>query len=182
MIQSNFFQHHHIRALLLMCVVLLSVRMQAQSSNARLTMEIRNATLESLVKRLENSTGFTFVYGEEVRLNGRISLQVKQLTISELLEQAFRDQPVEFSINGKHIVLRKREMPKKKERRRFTISGCVTEQGSAETLIGANVTEGRYATGTSTNTFGLYSLTLPEGEVSLTFPTWASGRNRAALF
>lgn len=68
MIQSNFFQHHHIRALLLMCVVLLSVRMQAQSSNARLTMEIRNATLESLVKRLENSTGFTFVYGEEVRL------------------------------------------------------------------------------------------------------------------
>lgn len=169
MIQSNFFQHHHIRALLLMCVVLLSVRMQAQSSNARLTMEIRNATLESLVKRLENSTGFTFVYGEEVRLNGRISLQVKQLTISELLEQAFRDQPVEFSINGKHIVLRKREMPKKKERRRFTISGCVTEQGSAETLIGANVTEGRYATGTSTNTFGLYSLTLPEGEVSLTF-------------
>lgn len=169
MIQSNFFQHHHIRALLLMCVVLLSVRMQAQSSNARLTMEIRNATLESLVKRLENSTGFTFVYGEEVRLNSRISLQVKQLTISELLEQAFRDQPVEFSINGKHIVLRKREMPKKKERRRFTISGCVTEQGSAETLIGANVTEGRYATGTSTNTFGLYSLTLPEGEVSLTF-------------
>lgn len=152
-----------------MCVVLLSVRMQAQSSNARLTMEIRNATLESLVKRLENSTGFTFVYGEEVRLNSRISLQVKQLTISELLEQAFRDQPVEFSINGKHIVLRKREMPKKKERRRFTISGCVTEQGSAETLIGANVTEGRYATGTSTNTFGLYSLTLPEGEVSLTF-------------
>lgn len=97
-----------------MCVVLLSVRMQAQSSNARLTMEIRNATLESLVKRLENSTGFTFVYGEEVRLNSRISLQVKQLTISELLEQAFRDQPVEFSINGKHIVLRKREMPKKR--------------------------------------------------------------------
>ena len=169
MILSDLFQRHHIRTLLLVCVVLLNSQAQAQNPDARLTMEIRNATLESLVKQLENSTGYTFVYGEEVRLNGRISLQVKQLTIGELLEQAFRDQPVEFSINGKHIVLRRREMPKKKERRRFTISGCVTERGSAETLIGANVTEGRYATGTSANTFGLYSLTLPEGEVSLTF-------------
>ena len=135
MIQSNFFQHHHIRVLFLMCVVLLSGTARSQSTDVRLTMEIRNATLESLVKQLENSTGFTFVYGDEVRLNGRISLQVKQLTISELLEQAFRDQPVEFSINGKHIVLRKREMPKKKERRRFTISGCITFRASSTVHI-----------------------------------------------
>ena len=44
---------------------------------------------------------------------------------------------------------------------RFTISGYVRETGSQEALIGVNVYLPGTTTGTTTNTYGFYSLTLP---------------------
>ncbi|WP_420149096.1 TonB-dependent receptor [Spirosoma sp.] len=44
---------------------------------------------------------------------------------------------------------------------RITISGYVREQGSQEALIGVNVYLPGTSTGTATNTYGFYSLTLP---------------------
>ncbi|MBN8822799.1 MULTISPECIES: TonB-dependent receptor [unclassified Spirosoma] len=44
---------------------------------------------------------------------------------------------------------------------RFTVSGYVRESGSLEALIGVNVYLPGTTTGTTTNTYGFYSLTLP---------------------
>lgn len=152
-----------------MCVVLLTASLHAQNKEARLNINIRNATLESFVKQLENATGFSFIYGEEVKLTRRITLDAKQQTISEILQQAFKNEPIKFEISGKHILLHKRPMPQKSVSRKFTISGYVTDGTSSETLIGANIFESRRSTGTATNPFGFYTLTLPEGETELSF-------------
>lgn len=45
----------------------------------------------------------------------------------------------------------------------FTISGYIYDEATGETLIGANVFEKAEFRGTSTNTYGFYSLTLPQG-------------------
>lgn len=161
--------HHHIRAVLLMCVVLLSSSLHAQNKEARINLIVRNATLESFVRQLENTTGFSFVYGEEVKLTRRITLEVRQKTVGEILQRAFEDEPIKFEITGKHILLQKRPVPQKPVSRKFTISGYVTDGASSETLIGANILESRRSTGTSTNPFGFYTLTLPEGEAELIF-------------
>lgn len=51
-----------------------------------------------------------------------------------------------------------------------TISGYVKDRDSGETLIGANVyVENDPTNGTITNTYGFYSLTLPEGKYTLVF-------------
>lgn len=53
---------------------------------------------------------------------------------------------------------------------RYTISGYVREQGSQEALIGVSVYLPGTSTGTTTNTYGFYSLTLPaQDSLSLTF-------------
>lgn len=49
----------------------------------------------------------------------------------------------------------------------YTISGRITDSATGETLIGANVFEKSNYTGTSTNTYGFYSLTLPAGSYEL---------------
>lgn len=171
MTDSIICSHHHIRTLLLMCVVFLSSALSAQVSNKepRLNLNIRNATLEKFVKQVENSTGFSFVYGEEVKLTRRITVEVKQKTLTEILELVFANEPIEFELSGTHILLRKRKSPQKPAVRKFTISGYVTDGASSETLIGANILESRRSTGTATNPFGFYSLTLPEGETELHF-------------
>lgn len=175
MTSSTICSHHRIRTVLLMCVVLLTPHsMPAQNKETRINLNIRNATLESFVKQLENATGFSFIYGEEVKLTHRITLEMKQKNISEILQRAFENEPITFEISGKHILLHKRPVPQKPVSRKFTISGYVTDGASSETLIGANILESRRSTGTATNPFGFYSLTLPEGKRNWFSPTWAT--------
>ncbi len=50
----------------------------------------------------------------------------------------------------------------------FTISGYVQDQESGERLIGANVFDPDQQLGTTTNTYGFFSLTLPAGSLRLT--------------
>ena len=50
----------------------------------------------------------------------------------------------------------------------YTISGYVTDAAAEETMIGATVYDHVNGSGTVTNAYGFYSLTLPEGAVELT--------------
>ena len=52
---------------------------------------------------------------------------------------------------------------------RLTISGYITDSDNGETLIGANVFVLEEAKGASTNEYGFYSLTLPEGTYTLQY-------------
>lgn len=51
---------------------------------------------------------------------------------------------------------------------KFTISGTVTDVGNGETMIGTNVYVEELKVGTTTNLYGFYSLTVPEGKYTLT--------------
>lgn len=50
---------------------------------------------------------------------------------------------------------------------RYTISGYIEDEATGEKLIGANVFDPNIELGTSTNTYGFYSLTLPKDSVYL---------------
>jgi hypothetical protein len=52
----------------------------------------------------------------------------------------------------------------------FTISGYIRDNESGETLIGANIyQQDNPVNGTTSNTYGFYSITLPEGDYRITF-------------
>jgi len=53
--------------------------------------------------------------------------------------------------------------------RKHTISGYVRESGSGELLIGVTVYLPQLKTGTATNTYGFYSLTLPADSLELVY-------------
>ncbi len=50
---------------------------------------------------------------------------------------------------------------------KYTLSGVITEATSNETLIGVTIAIPELRTGVTTNEYGFYSLTLPEGEYTL---------------
>ena len=45
---------------------LITTQIYAQNADARLSLTLRNATLKEFVKRIENSTGYSFIYSEEI--------------------------------------------------------------------------------------------------------------------
>ncbi|MCD8262390.1 MAG: carboxypeptidase-like regulatory domain-containing protein [Bacteroides sp.] len=51
----------------------------------------------------------------------------------------------------------------------YTISGTIRDAIARETLIGATILEGISGKGTTSNSYGFYSLTLPRGEVEVRF-------------
>lgn len=51
----------------------------------------------------------------------------------------------------------------------YTVSGIITEQSSGEVLIGSSVFIPEYSTGAISNSYGFYSITLPEGPCTLEF-------------
>ena len=53
--------------------------------------------------------------------------------------------------------------------KKYTVSGFMTDASSGESLIGAAVLEQGSGLGTVTNNYGYYTLTLPAGEVGLSF-------------
>ncbi|MGC1515280.1 MAG: TonB-dependent receptor, partial [Maribacter sp.] len=50
---------------------------------------------------------------------------------------------------------------------KFTLSGTISEENSNETLIGVTVGFPEQRTGVTTNEYGFYSITLPEGKYTL---------------
>ncbi len=52
---------------------------------------------------------------------------------------------------------------------KYTLSGTLTEAATGETLIGVNVIVPSLQTGTITNEYGFYSITLPEGEYEVVY-------------
>ena len=51
----------------------------------------------------------------------------------------------------------------------YTVSGYITDFSNGETVIGANIYCVELGLGTSANTYGFYSITLPQGSYSFTY-------------
>ncbi|WP_336526112.1 STN and carboxypeptidase regulatory-like domain-containing protein, partial [Bacteroides acidifaciens] len=170
--------HQPVRAFVLIGVVLLiATQAYAQNANARLSLTLQNATLKEFVKRIENSTGFSFIYGEEISVKHKISLKAKDKTLKEILELVFKDEQVNYQFSGRYILLQKKK-EKKTISRKFTVSGYITDGTSSETLIGVNIVESHQQQGTTTNPYGFYSITLPEGETELRFSYLGYGTSK----
>ena len=60
------------------------VLQKTNPAQTRLSIKLQNATLEEFVKQVEQKTGYRFIYGEEVRLNGREEKQTYAQVAEEL--------------------------------------------------------------------------------------------------
>ena len=107
-------------------VFFITAHVHAQNANARLSLTLRNATLKEFVKRIENSTGYSFIYSEEITIKHKINLQVKDKPLREILDLAFKNEQISYQFTGRHILLQKKKESKTVSRK-FTISGYVTD-------------------------------------------------------
>ena len=90
-------------------------------------------------------------------------------TLEDYLKAIIREQPVKYiERDGKVFLVATAPLKKK-----FTISGFITDRKSGERLIGASIYFPRKGVGTTSNFYGFYSVTLDED--SLDFHVTYSG-------
>ena len=94
--------HLPIRTLVLIGMVIL-ITAQAYAQNA-------NAPLKEFVKLIENSTGYSFIYSEEISISHKINLKVKDMPLHEILDLVFKDEPISYKFSERYILLQKKRV------------------------------------------------------------------------
>lgn len=159
-----------VKTWLLTCLLIMCfLSAKAQSPDAQLTFTLHNAGLKEFIKLIENSTGYSFIYGEEVRIKRKISLNITHEPLKKVLDRVFAGEEISYQFSGRYILLQVKKNKIQPAPKKYTVSGYVTDDNSSETLIGTNIIDTNRHQGTATNSYGFYSITLPEGKTTLRF-------------
>lgn len=159
---------YSIKGIFLILLLMISTTfIQAQKADLSFSIHLKKANLKEFIFEIEKASGYSFIYGEEIIFKHPITLSLRKAPLSLILQKAFAGQNISFKINKNHIILKKYALQSSKKS--FTLNGYVLDSISKETLIGANIYDQKNGVGTTTNPFGYFSITLPEGGTKLNF-------------
>jgi|GEM_PF-768552 len=141
-----------------------------------ITLSFRDATLDKVFREIRKQTGYSFVYTESELLRAnKVTIQVANSSLDNVLERCFRNQPLTYTIVEKIVIVKPRGEkttaipvvhniagdPKK-----ITMRGRVlNEKGDA--LAGATITVRRSEMSTTTDESGYFNLSEIEDDAVL---------------
>ncbi len=130
----------------------------AYSQKARLSISFSNTELVRVLDQIENETEYLFLYNEKlVDANRKVSIDVQDQDIENILKLLFRGTNVEYSILDRKIILSPSEYVAKNQQQK-SITGKVTDS-SGTPLPGVTVAIKGTSQGTITDSEGNYTLT-----------------------
>ncbi|HEY0739925.1 MAG TPA: SusC/RagA family TonB-linked outer membrane protein [Chryseosolibacter sp.] len=137
------------------------------------TLELRNESLASALKKIERQTSMRFVYrNEEIKDITNINLQKAQRTIEETLTLILKNTSLTFKQIKKNILIVRKDGAAVDESiqqyAEHTVSGTVTDE-SNEPLAGVSIVLKGSTIGTTTDTDGKFTLQLPNADGVLVF-------------
>lgn len=154
--------------LLVLCLQFSAFGM-GRAQNVKVSLDMRNVTLEQVLKELKAQTGMRFFYSvEKARQEQKDAVQLTDATLDAALQQILEGTPMTFEIQRDVIVIKDRPQPTAQTPEEKTISGKVTDE-SGQPLPGVAVVVKGTTLGTATDADGKYTLTLPEGNYTLVF-------------
>ncbi|WEK35605.1 MAG: SusC/RagA family TonB-linked outer membrane protein [Candidatus Pseudobacter hemicellulosilyticus] len=150
-------------------VILLTAVLSTAAGNGlsqSVSLKVNDATVEQVIAAVKKQTGYVFFYQKKTLQQARpVSISASNLPVKDFLQQAFKDQPFTFAIEGRSVVL---ALPESRERQfRANEKG---EASSAIDLKGTVTDEnGKPAAGVTVSVkgAGLMVVTNSQGEFSL---------------
>jgi hypothetical protein len=130
---------------------------------ARLAVQAVDRDPSEFFRDLSFQSGINIIFSDNVVGElAPITLTLKGVTVSEVLDQVLKGTYVGYKYLNEQIILYSIAPP-----RRYTISGVVSDSISGDPMIAAYVYDAVSGKGTVTNTYGYFSLNLSEGPVSI---------------
>lgn len=127
----------------------------------KVTVELRNVSLDEVISELRKQTDYDFFYNTELaksKKNVNVAARDKQVT--ELLNEILPPLGMEYAVQGDMISIRAKEQKQMQTTESKEVSGKVIDaQGNV--LPGVTVLVKGTTLGTSTDADGKYNLTLP---------------------
>ena len=148
---------------------------------SRISLSEVNTPVEDVLKKIEKEAKCLFVINTQVDTQRKVNLNVKNKTVSEILDIMFKGTDVSYSIQNPNIMLSRRTAAQGQAQSRQSsssttaqanssriVTGKVTD-ASGEALIGLTVKVAGTSAATATDIDGNYSIKVPAGGSELEF-------------
>lgn len=140
---------------------------EMSSQTTKLAHKVEKIKLEDFLHKIEDQSEFHFFYTGKINVEKKVSGELKNKKITEILEDIKDETGIEYEIVGKQILLSLKDS-KNSTQQQKSISGIVTDEGGLP-LPGVTVLVNGTTNGTVTNMDGKYTLTNVDENASLQF-------------
>ena len=144
-------------------LLFLSFAVQAQVKEKNITLNLTNVTLSQAMNEIEKASGFTFFYDlKQIDVNRKVSLNVKNMPISKVVDGMLKNADCGFEITNTQIALFPKTKKQAASDKIMTIHGKVVDE-SSQPIIGASVIIDGSKTGTVTDIDGNFTMNAVSG-------------------
>lgn len=141
--------------LLLLCFVF-----TVQAQNRTASVQVKDASLQKVLKDIIRQTGASVIYNEKILVNTLpVTVNFKNLSIEKALKECLKGQPLEYGLERGNIYIR-RKAPKKNESTELgwiTVTGKTTN-AEHEAMAGVNIRIQDTEQATISDAYGNFSL------------------------
>ncbi len=138
------------------------------SLDARVSLNMQQVQLEKVLDAIEAQTEYLFISNRHVNLKQRVSVNVENKTVQEVLAIILKNTGLTFNLEGVNIILSENSsvagggIGVVQQTRK--ISGTIVDQAGLP-VAGANIVVKGTTIGTITDMDGMFTLDVPEGAV-----------------
>ncbi len=149
-------------------IVIGCLQVSASGYAQKITISVKNATLEKVFQEVKRQSGYLFWYENSVlNKTKKIDLDLKDVTLVQVLNECLKEQPLAYHIVGNTIVIKGHEYAVNRNLER-EIRGVVSD--SVGPIPGVSVKlKNKTSVGTTTDSFGRFSLKIPDDNAVLVF-------------
>lgn len=165
---------------LLTIVSLFQIQANTYSQSKKISLDISNATVETVIHEIEARSEFKFLLNrKDVNLDRKISIKVEKERIATILSKLFSNTDISYEVFNKQIVLKKIKTQEKSflpvnrvevnsvnKKVQFQVSGTVNDQ-NRQALPGASIVEKGTTNGTQTDFDGNFAIELESEDAIL---------------
>lgn len=154
--------------LFLFCFVGLTNATDSYAQSAKVTMNVRNQTVEDVLRAIEKQTEFSFFYNNaHINLKRLVTISANRNDIFKVLDEVFKNTSVEYKVIDKKIILSTElASVEQAHQEKVKVSGRVVD-AAGEPVIGASVIEKGSSNGTITDMDGNFILNVGSKEAIL---------------
>jgi TonB-linked SusC/RagA family outer membrane protein len=141
---------------------------EISSQTARINIDVDGKPIADVLSDIEEKTSYLFFYNKkDIDVEKLVTASFKNTSVSEILERIFTGTEVKYSLVKDYIVLTQ-DLPVETEFRQVQrVQGQVTDSGTGEPVIGANVIIEGTTQGVVTDLDGKFSLEIQKSNAVL---------------
>lgn len=125
-------------------------------------------TLAELLEIIARKSGVRFSYNpKKIPADEVTRYTAVNKTVSAILKDISERFGIKYTLVEGQVILKPDKHPDKPTASVYTLSGSIKDGGNGEALIGATVLIKELQTGTVTNAFGFFSITIPKGKYTV---------------